>query len=86
MIHQMKLHAKPFAKIKNGEKTSEFRVNDAKRQQIKIGDLIEFTNRDDTDNKLTVEVTHLKTYPTFKDLFCELRDSHPNWNEECNER
>jgi ASC-1-like (ASCH) protein len=81
MIHQMRLHARPFAEIKNGEKTSEFRVNDKKRQLIKIGDLIEFASRDNLNEKLTVEVIYLKTYPTFRDLFRKLKNPRPNWKE-----
>ena len=43
MIHKMKLNESPFERIKNGTKTVEFRLYDEKRQQIKIGDKIEFS-------------------------------------------
>ena len=42
MLHKMKLNEDPFERIKNGTKTIEFRLFDEKRQQIKIGDQIEF--------------------------------------------
>ena len=42
MVYKMKLNESPFEKIKNGIKTVEFRLYDKKRQQIKIGDQIEF--------------------------------------------
>ena len=45
MKHEMKLNNGPFERIKNGTKTIELRLNDEKRQLLKIKDLIEFTNR-----------------------------------------
>jgi len=42
MTIQMHLGDEVFELIKNGEKTIEARVNDPKRQTIKIGDTIEF--------------------------------------------
>ena len=42
MVYKMKLNESPFERIKNGTKTVEFRLYDKKRQQIKIGDKIEF--------------------------------------------
>ena len=43
-MHEMKLHALPFEKIKNRTKTIELRLFDEKRQQIREGDIITFTN------------------------------------------
>ena len=43
MLHKMKLNKSPFERIKNGTKTIEFRLFDEKRQQIKVGDKIEFS-------------------------------------------
>lgn len=43
MIHQMKLVDAPFELIRSGQKTIELRLNDEKRQIIKIGDFIVFT-------------------------------------------
>jgi len=42
-IHYMKLQPKPFAKIKEGTKTLELRLNDEKRQSITVGDTIIFS-------------------------------------------
>ena len=42
MKHEMKLNNGPFERIKNGTKTIELRLNDEKRQLLKIKDLIEF--------------------------------------------
>ena len=41
MKHKMKLNNGPFERIKNGTKTIELRLNDEKRQLLKIKDLIE---------------------------------------------
>jgi len=43
MLHQMKLQPSPFEKIKNGSKTIEVRLNDEKRQLLKVGDEIQFS-------------------------------------------
>ena len=40
MIHRMKLDNEPFVNIKNGIKKIEIRLNDEKRQKIKVRDYI----------------------------------------------
>ena len=42
--HIMKLHPRPFAKIKDGSKTIELRLYDEKRQRISVGDTLRFVN------------------------------------------
>jgi ASC-1-like (ASCH) protein len=64
----MKLHNDPFNLIKSGTKTIELRLNDLKRQKIKVGDLIEFTNRV-TDEKIVVRVVDLIKFNSFSDLY-----------------
>ncbi len=56
MIHKMKLNKSPFERIKNGTKTIEFRLYDEKRQQIKVGDKIEFSKLPDLQEKLLVDI------------------------------
>ena len=63
-MHYMKLHNDPFNLIKSGTKTIELRLNDLKRQKIKVGDLIEFTNRV-TDEKMVVRVVDLIKFVEF---------------------
>ena len=72
MIHKMKLNESPFERIKNGTKTIEFRLYDEKRQQIKIGDQIEFSKLPDLQEKLLVDVTELYREDTFENLFRKL--------------
>lgn len=67
-MHYMKLHNDPFNLIKSGTKTIELRLNDLKRQKIKVGDLIEFTNRV-IDEKMLVRVIDLIKFNSFSDLY-----------------
>lgn len=73
MIHKMRLVDFAFKGVREGTKDIEVRLNDEKRQLIKIGDIIEFTNLD-TDEILRVKVVNLYKYDTFKELF----DSFPH--------
>lgn len=66
--YSLRLHDKPFNKIKSGNKTIESRLNDEKRQQFQLGDRLGFTNRNDGD-KINVVITHLHHFPTFTDLY-----------------
>ena len=72
MIHKMKLNESPFERIKNGTKIIEFRLYDEKRQQIKIGDQIEFSKLPDLQEKLLVDITELYREDTFENLFRKL--------------
>jgi len=68
MLHKMKLNPEPFDRVRSGKKTLEIRLNDLKRQQIKLGDTIEFTKRPDLIEKIDVEVQELTQYGSFADL------------------
>ena len=68
MKHNMNLNNRPFKSIKEGTKTIELRLNDEKRSLLKVGDEIEFTNRD-TNEKLSVDIINLHKYPSFKELY-----------------
>ena len=71
-LHRMKLKVSPFSKIQSGSKTIELRLNDEKRQQVQVGDFIEFTMLDDTTQKLTVRVTALHHFNSFAELYAVL--------------
>ena len=64
----MKLNNRPFTNIKNGIKTIELRLNDEKRQLLKVKDLIEFTNKDTTE-QMIVEIINIYHYPSFEELY-----------------
>jgi len=67
----MKLHSSPFEMIKNGEKTIELRLLDEKRQQIKTGDKIVFTNNT-TEETLNTTVVKLHRFDSFEELYKSL--------------
>lgn len=67
MTHKMNLQDRYYNYILNGTKRIELRLNDEKRQLIKIGDRIEFSNG--IGETFTTEVIGLITYKSFKDLF-----------------
>jgi len=70
-VHNMKLNSSPFEMIKCGQKTIELRLYDEKRQQVKIGDKIVFTN---TANGETLNTTVVKMhrFDSFKELYKSL--------------
>ena len=68
MRHEMKLNNDPFNLIKEGIKTIELRLYDEKRQLVKVGDTIEFTNRA-TLERMEVKVIGLHRYNSFEELF-----------------
>lgn len=66
--HEMRLNSAPFDLIKKGTKTIEMRLNDEKRKLIKVGDIIEFTNRE-TNERICVDVIKLHYFNNFEDLY-----------------
>jgi len=71
MTHQMKLHPEPFAMIRSGQKTIELRLNDEKRQKIKVGDRIVFTESK-TGETLHTTVLKLHRFASFRELYQSL--------------
>lgn len=67
MKHQMGLQPKYFDYMKKGTKRIELRLFDEKRQKIRLGDIIEFTNPD--GEMLAVKVVGLLRYESFEELF-----------------
>lgn len=67
-MHELHLHDGPFNLIKNGTKTIEMRLYDEKRRMLKVGDIIEFTNRS-TFEKIKTRVKALYEYSTFEELY-----------------
>ena len=71
MIHNMKLKPAPFEMIKSGRKTIELRLYDEKRQLIKIGDEIIFTNTA-TEETIHTQVLNLHRFDSFAELYKSL--------------
>ena len=67
-MHHMKLNPTPFEQIKSGAKTIELRLFDEKRQTIKEGDTIVFSNTD-TGETLYTTVLRLHCFDTFAALY-----------------
>lgn len=64
--HQMNLQLEFFDFIKNGTKRIELRLFDAKRQQVQLGDTIEFAKSE--QDKVLAKVTGLLRYESFEAL------------------
>lgn len=67
----MKLSAVPFEKIARKEKVIESRLYDEKRQQIAIGDEIEFSENEHPENSVRTRVKGLLLYQSFAELFAD---------------
>ena len=79
MLHIMKLDSEPFEMIVAKSKTIELRLNDEKRQQIKIGDIISFVNN---GNSINCKVIDLFYFANFKELYDNLPLMECGYKEE----
>ena len=69
MIHEMKLQPEYFNFILNGTKRIEIRLNDEKRQNIKLGDKIKFLKEPDLNESFEAQVIGLLRYNSFEERF-----------------
>ena len=69
-MHTLKVQEKYYNLLKSGVKTIELRLFDEKRRAIKIGDIIEFSNVSNADDKFKAKVVNLHRAGNFKAL-CE---------------
>lgn len=67
--YDMRLHEEPFNMIKENTKDIEYRLNDEKRKQIKIGDTITFYKRPLDEEKIKVLVIDLKYYKNLLEMY-----------------
>ncbi len=67
----MKLAAEPYKNIASGKKVIESRLFDEKRQQISIGDMITFSENDESEKAIKTIVKGLLHYRTFEELFAD---------------
>lgn len=72
MRYYMKLRSKPFYKIQSRQKTFELRLYDEKRQQLKVGDEIEFSCLDADEAPFVVRVIALHHFDSFAELYASL--------------
>lgn len=69
--HDMRLQEEPYNLIKNNFKNIEYRVNDPKRQKIKIGDTITFYKLAYDGEYFKVLITDLKYYKNLLEMYTE---------------
>ena len=72
-MHKMNVKEKYYNLLKSGKKTIELRLLDKKRKNIKIGDIIEFSNASDANDKFMSKVTKLYRAVDFSEL-CKVID------------
>jgi ASC-1-like (ASCH) protein len=65
----MKLQPEYFNFILNGTKRIEIRLNDEKRQNIKLGDKIKFLKEPDLNESFEAQVIGLLRYNSFEEMF-----------------
>ena len=72
------LHPDVFALIEKGDKDVEVRLNDEKRQRLKIGDKIIFLKRPLEEEKIEAIVTDLKHFNNFSEVveYYEMKRIH----------
>lgn len=66
--HYMKLLPEYFDYIKNGTKRIEIRINDEKRQKLKLGDIIIFEKQSENKEYLNTKVKSLYKYNNINEL------------------
>lgn len=74
--HQMRLDKIPFEMIDKEEKLIEYRLNDEKRQQLRIGDVITFTNVTKENQKLSVVIINLVKYDDLFKMYSDTFNQH----------
>ena len=65
----MKLQPEYFNFILNGTKRIEIRLNDEKRQNIKLGDKIKFLKEPDLNESFEAQVIGFLRYYSFEEMF-----------------
>ena len=69
MEHVMKLYEKNFNGIKQGTKKREYRLNDEKRKNVRVGDTIKFLKLPNLDEEIIVDVINIETFSNWYDCF-----------------
>ena len=71
MQHKLKLQPIYYDYILNGSKRIELRLNDEKRQEIKVGDKIKFLKEPELTESFEAVVTGMLNYNNFDNLFSD---------------
>ena len=67
-MHRLKVNEKYYNLLKAGVKIIELRLYDGKRKSIKVGDVIEFSNNSDVEDKFSACVIKLHRADDFAAL------------------
>ncbi len=67
MLHVMKLNDNEFERMKKGLEKREYRVNDEKRRQVRVGDTIEFHKISNLEEKLLMDVLEINYFATLEE-------------------
>ena len=65
----MRLKEEPFRLIQSGKKKIECRLHDEKRQQLQVGDVIEFQLSGNDAEKFEKTIAGLRKFASFEALF-----------------
>ena len=68
MEMKVHLHSDVFDIVKAGRKDIEVRINDEKRRQLKVGDILVFLKRPNDDEEIRVKIVGLEYYDYFEEL------------------
>lgn len=80
MMHIMKINENAFGRMQNGTKKREYRINDEKRQQVRVGDTIEFHKISSPEDKILMNVKDINYFKTLEDAIA------PHFEEDFSER
>ena len=72
-VHEMHLADEPFDMIASGKKTIEVRLNDEKRRELSVGDIIIFYRKSHITDMCAGTVVGLRHYDNFLQLFSSER-------------
>ncbi len=81
-MHKMTVKTKYYNLLKSGQKTVELRLFDEKRQQIKEGDTIVFSNTADITDTFQAKVIKLHHADSFKSLLQKIRPQQAGFETE----
>ena len=70
----MKLFESDFENLKSGKKKREYRLNDDKRKQVRIGDTIRFLKLPDLDEEFVVDVMNIEVFSNWYDCYRKYYD------------
>lgn len=69
MEHVMKLYENSFNELKARRKKREYRLNDEKRRQVRVGDTIKFLKLPNLDEEFIVDVVQVETFDNWYDCY-----------------